>query len=192
MCRVKSNDHILTWWQYIVCPWHKLPTSFSAFPSSEYLTVAAWLQSCSQHIWKTSVFVYFFQVLSSTWNDFSFLFSFTEVLFDFYAWSFFTWPMKPLLKYSFRGREGNGDIVGRKHECTMWQLYDGHITYVISATNPCFMNSHNILLFKKTSLLSSLWPTSCMLVHIPLISCVEHATWYWVYQDERDVDGSWP
>lgn len=119
-------------------------------------------------------------------------FSFTEILFDFHERSFFTWPMKPLLKYSFRGIEGNWNIVGRKH-MNMYYLatYDRHFTYVISTRDLCFMNYH-IILFKKASSLSSLWPTSWTLVHIPLLSCIEHAPWHWVYKDERDVFGSWP
>lgn len=65
-----------------------LPPSSSTSPSSEHFTVATWFHSCSQHIWSTSVFMYFLRSSLLPGMTSPPLFSFTEILSDFHEWIF--------------------------------------------------------------------------------------------------------
>ena len=77
---------------------------------------------------------------------------------------FLTLPMKSLLKFSIRGREGKGREFSWRWRKTFdypvcGKYYDGQFTYVISIKASCFMNS--FLLFKKFSLVAQSCPTLC-------------------------------
>lgn len=67
-----------------------------------------WTLNCSQVVFThvPNLFEVFCLRLSLTWNN-CLSFSLTELLSNFHGWIFFTLPLKPLLQYTIRRREGN-------------------------------------------------------------------------------------
>lgn len=105
--RIKSKCHSLAVWFVTVhsLSLPKLPTSSSASLFSEHLTVAGWIHSCSQHIWR-SIFSSSLPYLECLCL-FCFVFYIYRNLIRLSWLIFFTLPMKLLLKYSIWGEEAN-------------------------------------------------------------------------------------